>query len=110
MVSWIDYRSCGVLLDSYQIWCIVIALFMRPIASQPRVSNNREGGAGGYRAFLALLVIGAILIGLLVIGLAGAMAINISSNFSNIIGQDPAGPDPGPEDLGYYQKSLNGFI
>jgi len=50
-----------------------------------------RGWAGGYRA---LTVIGAILIGLSVIGLAGAVVIGlfkVSNKFENISGRDPAG-------------------
>ena len=84
---------------------------MRPVSPQPPVFNNRSGyGAGGYRAWA---VIGAILIGLAVIGLAGDMLISplkVSNNFENISGLDP-GRDTNfseiPENnMGYYQGVL----
>ena len=64
---------------------------MRPITPQPKCPIIVRGWAGGYRAFT---VIGAILIGIMVIGLAGAMVIRpykVSNNIENIIGRDPAG-------------------
>ena len=64
-----------------------------------------RGWAGGYRA---LIVIGAILIGLVVIGLAGAMVIRpyeVSKISENIIGRDPGGQvSEIPEN--YYQGFL----
>jgi hypothetical protein len=70
-----------------------------------------RGWAGGYRT---LTVIGAILIGLVVIGLAGAMVIGlagamviglfkVSNKFENISGRDSDGPDPG-KSSSYYQE------
>jgi len=53
-----------------------------------------------------LIVIGAILIGLMVIGLAGAMVIGrlkVSNKIQNIIGRDSRGPDPG-KSSSYYQE------
>jgi len=53
-----------------------------------------------------LIVIGAILIGLVVIGLAGAMVIGrlkVSNKIENIIGRDSDGPDPG-KSSSYYQE------
>lgn len=64
---------------------------MRPITPQPKCSIIVRGWAGGYRT---LIVIGAILIGLMVIGLAGAMVIGrfkVSKISENISGRDPAG-------------------
>ena len=55
-----------------------------------------RGWAGGYRAWA---VIGAILIGLAVIGLAGAMVIRplkVSNNFENIGGRDPGQDSKSP--------------
>jgi len=79
-------------LDSPQIWCIVTRLFMSPITSQSSVSY-RTRRLGGYR-LLDLAVIGAMVICLFVIGLAGAMVIGrskISQISENITGQDGAG-------------------
>lgn len=59
---------------------------MRPIFSLPLCAVIRLVGAGSYRMFMACRVIGAILITLGVIGLAGGMAIEShkdSINFSN---------------------------
>ena len=62
---------------------------MRPITPQPLCPIIVRGRAGGYRAWA---VIGAILIGLAVIGLAGAMVIspikvsNISETFMGLDG------------------------
>ena len=53
-----------------------------------------------------MIVIGAILIGLMVIGLAGAMVIGrlkVSNKIQNIIGRDSRGPDPG-KSSSYYQE------
>lgn len=91
------------------MWCIVTGLFMRPITPCPSVSIIGQYRGGGYRAFM---VIGCALITLLVIGLAGGMAIaNNSSKFSNNSeGQDAAGQDleliDSLEDHGYYQGLL----
>ena len=76
---------------------------MRPITPQPKCSIIVRGWAGGYRTFT---VIGAILIGLVVIGLAGAMVIGlfkVSNKIENIIGRDSRGPDPG-KSSSYYQE------
>ena len=75
------YRTCGQLLDIPHIWCIVIVLFMRPITSQPSVSNNHIAGAGSYRTFMAWFLI----IGISIITLLTILII--------ISGQDPAGQD-----------------
>jgi hypothetical protein len=56
-----------------------------------------------------LTVIGAILIGLVVIGLAGAMVIRplkVSNNFENISGRDSGQDSKISENLGYYQGFL----
>jgi hypothetical protein len=61
---------------------------MRPITPQPLCPIIVRCEAGGYRAWA---VIGAILIGLSVIGLAGAMVIRpleVSNNSENITGLD----------------------
>jgi len=61
---------------------------MRPITPQPKCSIIVRGWAGGYRT---LMVIGAMLTGLLVIGLAGSMVIGptkVSNKFENITGPD----------------------
>ena len=61
---------------------------MRPVTPQPKCPIIVRGWAGGYRAWA---VIGAILIGLMVIGLAGAMVIRplkVSNNSENITGLD----------------------
>ena len=79
-------------LDSPQIWCIVTRLFMSPITSQSSVSY-RTVRLGGYR-LLDLAVIGAMVICLFVIGLAGAMVIGrskVSKISENITGRDMAG-------------------
>ena len=76
---------------------------MRPITPQSLCPIIVRGWAGGYRAWA---VIGAILIGLAVIGLAGAMVISplkVSNNFENISGRDSEGPDPG-KSPSYYQE------
>ena len=83
---------------------------MRPITPKPKCPIIVRGRAGGYRAWA---VIGAILIGLVVIGLAGAMVIRyqkVSNKFENIIGRD-SGQDSNfseiPENnMGYYQGVL----
>jgi len=80
------------LLDRYHIWCILMGLFMSPITSQPRVSY-RTVRLGGYR-LLDLAVIGAMVICLFVIGLAGAVVIGrskVSKISDNITGRDMAG-------------------
>lgn len=64
---------------------------MRPITPQSLCPIIVRGWAGSYRAWA---VIGAILIGLAVIGLAGAMVIGlfkVSNKFENITGRDSAG-------------------
>ena len=64
---------------------------MRPITPQPKCPIIVRGWAGGYRTFT---VIGAILIGLSVIGLADAMVIRpleVSKISENISGRDPGG-------------------
>ena len=69
---------------------------MRPITPQPLCPIIVRGRAGGYRAWA---VIGAILIGLAVIGLAGAVVIRplkVSNNFKNIGGQDPGQDSKSP--------------
>ena len=69
-----------------------MGLFMSPITSQSSVSY-RTVRLGGYR-LLDLQVIGAMVICLFVIGLAGAMVIRpieVSKISENIIGQDGAG-------------------
>lgn len=79
-------------LDSPQIWCIVTRLFMSPITSQSSVSY-RTVRLGGYR-LLDLQVIGAMVLCLFVIGLAGAMVIRpieVSKISDNITGRDGAG-------------------
>ncbi len=65
---------------------------MSPITSQPRVSY-RTVRLGGYRT-LDLQVIGAMVICLFVIGLAGAVVIGrhkVSKISENIIGRDLGG-------------------
>ena len=78
---------------------------MRPITPQSLCPIIVRGWAGGYRAWA---VIGAILIGLVVIGLAGAMVISplkVSKISENISGRDPAGQvSEIPEN--YYQGFL----
>ena len=83
---------------------------MRPITPQPLCPIIVRCEAGGYRT---LTVIGAILIGLVVIGLAGAMVIGlfkVSNKIENISGRD-SGQDSKiseiPENnMGYYQGVL----
>jgi hypothetical protein len=70
-----------------------MGLFMRPILSLPLCAVIRLVGAGSYRMFMAYRVIGAILITLGVIGLAGSMAIRPYQNFNKFVGQDLAGQD-----------------
>ena len=80
------------ILDRYHIWCIVTRLFMSPITSQSSASY-RTRRLGGYR-LLDLQVIGAMVICLFVIGLAGAMVIGrskVSKISENITGQDGTG-------------------
>ena len=79
---------------------------MRPITPQPLCPIIVRGRAGGYRAWA---VIGAILIGLAVIGLAGAVVIRplkVSNNFENINGRDPGRDSKFSENPGYYQGFL----
>ena len=83
---------------------------MRPITPQPLCPIIVRGRAGGYRAWA---VIGAILIGLAVIGLAGAMVISplkVSNNIENISGRDPGQVSKFSEipenNMGYYQGVL----
>ena len=69
-----------------------MGLFMSPITSQSSVSY-RTVRLGGYR-LLDSMVIGAMVICLFVIGLAGAVVIGrskVSKISENIIGQDGAG-------------------
>ena len=76
-------------LDLPHIWCIVTRLFMSPITSQSSVSY-RTVRLGGYR-LLDLQVIGAMVICLFVIGLAGAVVIGrskVSKISENITGRD----------------------
>lgn len=84
---------------------------MRPITPQPLCPIIVRGWAGGYRAWA---VIGAILIGLAVIGLAGALVImhfKVSNNFENISGRDPGRVSKIPENInGYYQGGDRGGI
>ena len=81
---------------------------MSPITCQSRV-HYRSVRLAGYRV-LAFWVIGAILIVLGVIGLAGAMVIRpvkVSKISENITGRDSAGPvtDQDPE----IQKIINNY-
>ena len=82
---------------------------MRPITPQPLCPIIVRGWAGGYRAWA---VIGAILIGLLVIGLAGAMVISplkVSNNIENISGLDGTWTEPteiSENNENYYQGFL----
>jgi hypothetical protein len=70
----------------------IMVLFMRPIALPAPVRVIiRLVGAGGYRMFMASRVIGAILITLGVIGLAGAMVIRPYQNFNKFMGPDVPG-------------------
>ena len=84
---------------------------MRPITPQPLCPIIVRGWAGGYRAWV---VIWAILIGLAVIGLAGAMVImhfKVSNKFENINGRDPGQASQIPENInGYYQGGDRGGI
>lgn len=85
------------LVDNPHIWCILIGLFMRLITPQPPVVNNRSGyGAGGYRAFIFLLIIGlsCLVICWTVIGLGKII--------QNKNGQDSNGLDSGSSE-NYYQ-------
>ena len=65
---------------------------MRPVTPQPPVVDNRSGyGAGGYRAFLIML----ILIGLCIMGLCYGF-IRLSQTISKISensGRNISGPD-----------------
>ena len=78
---------------------------MRPITPQPLCPIIVRGRAGGYRAWA---VIGSMLIGLAIIGLAGAVVImhlKISNKFENISGRDPGQVSKIPENInGYYQE------
>ena len=82
---------------------------MRPITPQPLCPIIVRGWAGGYRAWA---VIGAILIGLAVIGLAGAMVIRplkVSNNIENINGLDGTWTEPteiSENNENYYQGFL----
>ena len=79
---------------------------MRPITPQPLCPIIVRCEAGGYRAWF---VIGAILIGLAVIGLAGAMVISplkVSNNIENISGRDPGRDSKINKNPGYYQGIL----
>ena len=79
---------------------------MRPITPQPLCPIIVRCEAGGYRT---LTVIGAILIGLVVIGLAGAMVIRplkVSNKIENISGRDPGQDSKISKNLGYYQGFL----
>ena len=82
---------------------------MRPITPRPSVSIIGELLGGGYRAFQ---VIGAVLITLFVIGLAGGLAMSHNSNkiSNNFRGQDGDGQDleliDGLDGHGYYQGLL----
>ena len=84
---------------------------MRPITPQPLCPVIVRGWAGGYRAWV---VIWAILIGLLVIGLAGAMVIGlfkVLNKFENISGLDSGQASKIPENInGYYQGGDRGGI
>ena len=84
---------------------------MRPITPQPKCPIIVRGRAGGYRT---LLVIWAILIGLSVIGLAGAMVImhfKVSNKFENISGRDSGRVSKIPENInGYSQGGDRGGI
>ena len=79
---------------------------MRPITPQPLCPIIVRCEAGGYRAWA---VIGAILIGLGVIGLAGAMVIRpykVSNKIENINGRDSGQDSKISENPGYYQGFL----
>ena len=84
---------------------------MRPITPQPLCPVIVRGWAGGYRAWA---LIGAILIGLAVIGLAGAMVImhfKVSNKFENISGRDPGQSSEINKNInGYYQGGDRGGI
>lgn len=75
---------------------------MRPITPQPLCPIIVRGWAGGYRAWA---VIGSMLIGLAVIGLAGAVVImhfKVSNKFENISGRDPG-------QVSQINKNINGY-
>lgn len=77
---------------------------MRPITSQSLCPIIVRGRAGGYRAWA---VMGFMLIGLAVIGLAGAMVISplkVSKISENISGRDPGQVSEKNEN--YYQGFL----
>ena len=107
-------------LDYPQIWCIVTRLFMSPVTCQSRV-HYRSVRLAGYRV-LAFWVIGAILIVLGVIGLAGALVIRpikVSKISENITGRDSAGQVMSTESSpvmrpdyyrGYYQGAPYGLL
>ncbi len=84
---------------------------MRPITPQPLCPIIVRGWAGGYRTFMVIV---AILIGLSVIGLAGAMVIGlfkVSNKFENISGRDSGRVSKIPENInGYYQGGDRGGI
>jgi hypothetical protein len=84
-------------------------LFMRPITPRPSVYAYRTCPGGGYRA---LQVIGATIIALAVIGLAGGLVIHRSHNsfkfLNNLKGQDVAGQNlanPKENNNNYYPGS-----
>ena len=86
----------------------IMGLFMRPIALPAPVRVIiRLVGAGGYRMFMASRVIGAILITLGVIGLAGAMAIRPIQENKNYYGTgqnlDGTQISQSSQIYGYYQ-------
>ena len=88
-----------------------MGLFMRPVTSQShRFLSDAVGyGAGSYRTWA---VIGAILIGLAVIGLAGAMVIDplkVSNNIENINGRDSAGRNPGNPERTTIKTTIKNF-
>ena len=98
-------------LDYPQIWCIVTRLFMSPVTCQSRV-HYRSVRLAGYRV-LAFWVIGAILIVLGVIGLAGALVIRpvkVSKISENILGRDLAGPDSQVMGPDYYPVGILGWM
>ena len=79
-----------------------MGLFMRPITPQSLCPIIVRGWAGGYRAWA---VIGSMLIGLAVIGLAGAVVImhfKVSNKFENIGGRDPG-------QVSQINKNINGY-
>ena len=81
---------------------------MRPITSRPCVSDNRSVRGGSYRLF-DLMVIGAMLIGLTVIGLAGVMVIRpikVSNISGRDIGQSPENSKISENIIDYYPGVL----